>query len=75
MGKLGSIGKVKKGYYIPKVKVGKFSNKKGKYIVYNSDTIKNLSGISGQSRTKAYQIAKDIKKTGIPKEPKGKYSW
>lgn len=45
------------------VKVGKYTNRKGekKWIVYDKSTLEPLSGISGQSRTKAYKIAKNIK--------------
>ena len=48
------------------IKVGKYVETpsgrklKNKYIVYDSESMKPLSGLAGQSRTKAYKIAKRI---------------
>ena len=59
---------VKRGYYIPNIAVGKKAGQNNKYIVYDKDTMKPLSGMSGQTKTQANIIAKDLKRTGIRKQ-------
>jgi len=44
------------------IKVAKLANKKNTYIVYDSRTMKPLSGIKGQSRSVAYRIRSNIQK-------------
>ena len=59
---------VKRGYYIPNIAVGKKAGQNNKYIVYDKDNMTPLSGMSGQTKTQANIIAKDLKRTGIRKQ-------
>ena len=59
---------VKRGYYIPNIAVGKKAGRNNKYIVYDKDTMKPLSGMSGQTKTQVNIITKDLKRTGIRKQ-------
>ena len=70
-----NISMVKRGYYIPQIRITQIAGKKDKYLVYDSNTMKPLSGISGQTKIQAQQIAKRISIQGIPKPSRGKYGW
>ena len=60
--------KLKRGYYMPNIAIGKKAGNNNKYIVYNKDNMTPLSGISGQTKIQANIIAKDLKRTGIRKQ-------
>lgn len=47
--------------YRPNPKVSELSNKPGRYVVYDANNRNLLSGVAGQSRTIAYQIARNIR--------------
>jgi len=69
------INMVKRGYYIPNIAVGKKAGRNNKYIVYDKDNMTPLSGMSGQTKIQAQQIAKRISIQGILKPSRGKYGW
>ena len=48
--------------------MGKKAGQNNKYIVYDKDTMKPLSGMSGQTKTQVNIITKDLKRTGIRKQ-------
>jgi len=59
---------VRRNTYKPKVKVGRYTRTpsgrklKNKYIVYDGNNMRPLSGVKGTSRSTAYRIAKRLKK-------------